>query len=390
MSEGCEEPLEKLVFLNARDDLVAIGHLFGNAGRDVSKWSRAQPRRVEESISAFFSPASNPDGDAIVVHSWNSSNHAYINNLLVYLEIHPDFSENKPAMFVVTEAGLMAGSGINSDGLVVTSNTLFSDADFIPGLRDSCFPGACFRRYLLECSNIAEVKNLCELNPRHTSMNVLAADESGQSISLELGPRFVFSHLGRPGSNTVLHTNHFQSFNAFLARREINDRYRGSGSRLKLSQLSHLIAERGRKGITRGSIKDMFSDHEGSPEGYICQHTGETGGNMTVSFVMYNLEQRVITVCKGPPCQGHMMHFTFDDEFDDGVSDTRTGGVSIKIAESTAVASPKNDKQKTDKGSPTPSQSQSQSKSQSQFDRFYTQRVAKKPINPNVLPSIKE
>ncbi|KAK4138857.1 hypothetical protein BT67DRAFT_438167 [Trichocladium antarcticum] len=378
MAAGCGESLERLVFLNARDDLAAIAHLF-RGGRPVRELMRMAPASVDESISAFFYPRTSPGGGPNVVHSWNSSKYTYDNDLVVYLEIRPDLSDGLPGLFVVTEAGMMAGSGMNSDGLVVASNSLFSDADIIPGRRTGCLPGACLRRYILECcSTLDGVRATCDECPRHTSMNLLVADRSGRAISLELGPDYFFGYCGRPGSSTVLHTNHFQSFDAFQARREINERYHGRGSRARLSQLGHLIAARGPKGIVSGSVKDIFSDHAGSPEEAICQHTDRPDGNMTVSLVTYNVGERIVAVCKGPPCQGHIMHFTFGDGHGDEDSDTAMADGTSTMA----VVSPA---EESSNGESPENGTQNATKQVRFANQLYPKLVAKKPIDPNTL-----
>lgn len=236
---------------------------------------------------------------------------------MVCLEIHCGSGvdiDDPLAIFTVTEAGMVARSGMNSEGLAVTTNSLFSTIDSLPFPGNTCIPSACFQRCLLECRSVSYARALCQTIPRHKSTSVLISDAKGRSVSLELGPRHVFTHHGQHDGTTELHTNHFDSFEAFQARRKIRDRNPGGSSRFRLSRLGHLIAARGRQGVIGAQcIRDMFSDHEGAP-GSICQHAGAAGDDMTVLFVMYNLSRRLISVCKGPPCQGRMMELTFDSD----------------------------------------------------------------------------
>jgi isopenicillin-N N-acyltransferase-like protein len=146
---------------------------------------------------------------------------------------------------------------------------------------------------------------------RHASKHVLLADES-KSVSLELGPEHVFTYHARYNSKAKVHTNHFQSFAAWQCRREILDRYQGKNSQARLYRVEHLIDDRVPDRMSRQDIVDVFSDHNGDFQS-ICQHNDEGGQDKTtVSFVMFNPKRKTISACKGPPCEGQMLHFTLE------------------------------------------------------------------------------
>ncbi|KAK3307972.1 acyl-coenzyme A:6-aminopenicillanic acid acyl-transferase-domain-containing protein [Chaetomium strumarium] len=306
---GSGVPLERVVFLNVWEDLAAIGHI-GKSG-DRRGGRPPQPQDADESISAFFSPTATVDGETVLAHSLSSSKKIQDENLMVYLEIrYPE--ADFPTIFTVVEAGMISGCGMNSAGLAVTANCLWSTDDHLPQTgRGFYFPVTCMQRFLLESSDIHEAQAAIHDMRRHASKHVLLADES-RSLSLELGPEHVFTHHARYDSKAKVHTNHFQSFEAFQWRRQILDRYQGKSSQARLYRLEHLIDDRVPDRMSRQDIVDVFSDHNGDVQS-ICQHNDEgCQDRTTVSFVMFNPKRKTISACKGPPCEGQMMHFTLE------------------------------------------------------------------------------
>ncbi|KAL2255883.1 hypothetical protein VTK26DRAFT_2545 [Humicola hyalothermophila] len=343
MAVGCGEPLQKIILLNVREDLAAIGHLFRRtttAGKEndvTQKQPQAEPDIADERVSAYFPPSVASGRDAIAAHSQISSRQLYDDDLLVYLEIHPGSSDLFPTMFMVTEAGMIAGgSGMNSCGLAVATNPLLSSADFVPrpGSGGDVFymPVTCLQRCLLECADVDEALETLHSRPRHASIKVLIAD-ADRSVSLELGPRreHVFRYRGPSPTpaGAVVHVDHFQSFEAFAARREIVDRRSsnrsssGRGRVARLRRLTDLTTMYEQHEIEPHDVLDILSDHDGHPAERVCRHGKgpegegegeERGGKMTVLVAMYSLSRRVVSVCKGPACRGHVMHFTFVED----------------------------------------------------------------------------
>ncbi|KAH6840735.1 hypothetical protein B0I37DRAFT_408450 [Chaetomium sp. MPI-CAGE-AT-0009] len=309
MSDGSGVPIEDLVVLNARDDLAAL--------------QVPLAERASESTSAFFSKRATADKAPILAHSWSSLGCPGSTELLVCLEIQYPAAEDKFNMFMVTEAGRISGCAMNVKGVAVTGNRLLStDDDRIRGRADRYFPMTCFERFSLEYASVYGVRFVEEETLRHTSRHILVADKAGRSTSLELGPEHIFFHRGEFGSRATVHANHFQSFDAFSCRREMNDRYEGNYSQFRLARFNELI-KRNDAGVSMQQIVGMFSDHEGRPES-ICEHGGNDLDNTTMAFVMFDMERRVISLCKGPPCKGVMSHFTFSKEENDGAEDEKT------------------------------------------------------------------
>ncbi|AEO57007.1 hypothetical protein MYCTH_2302672 [Thermothelomyces thermophilus ATCC 42464] len=307
MAQGSGVYLEHLMLLNARDDLTVGRRLLADG--------------MGESTSAFFSQLATADYVPLLAHSWTSSKYKHDQSLIVCLEIQFTAVEELPNIFMVTEAGMISGCGINAHGVAVVGNRLISSDDCMPS-RTPAFPVACLDRLILE--RAGDKIDPCELQDvvfdaidRYASRHLLIASNRGHALSIELSVELGYIYRGKPGSNAKIHTNHFQSFEAFLGRRETWDASRGGSSQFRLARLTDLIDNHGSARLSMQQIVDTFSDHDGSPES-ICQHREDNRDNMTIGFVMFDTNRLVISVCKGPPCLGALMHFTFQREGNGG------------------------------------------------------------------------
>lgn len=319
MADGCDMDVKYLVMLNVRDDLLAARHPPSQA--------------MTESTSAFFSHRATDDHVPILGHSWSAPKLLHDENLMVCLEIHyPPREEVLTGIFMVAEAGMISGCGMNSEGLAVAGNRLLSRQDAAPILHSE-FPVTLLERVALEQVSLEGAREDCERLVRHASKHLLMATRTGFSTSLELSPPdLAFVCHGPLGSTTKLHTNQFQSFEAFKCTRNlVMDGYRGKSSVERLRRLSSLIAEKGGARVSGQQIQGMFSDHEGNGEGRICHHDEDDQGNdesnMTVAFVMFDTNRKVISICKGPPCKGTMIHFTFGEDM--SVHASAVGNVNL-------------------------------------------------------------
>jgi isopenicillin-N N-acyltransferase-like protein len=309
MADGCDMIIEHMVMLNVRDDLLAAQYPESHA--------------VAESTSAFFSHRATDDHVPILAHSWTGPRLLH-EDLLVCLEIHYSTAVDVPSIFLVTEAGMLSGCGMNSDGLAVAGNRLLSREDAAPILYSE-FPVTLLERVALEQASLDSARKVCKKHVRHASKHLLMGTGAGFSTSLELSPPdLAFVDNGVIGSDTKLHTNRFQSFEAFKCGRHlVTDRYRGENSLLRSLRLGDLIYGQDGARVSGEQIQGIFSDHEGNGEARICHHVeddqrdddqGENEPTMTVAFVMFDTNRKVISICKGPPCKGSMVHFTFGED----------------------------------------------------------------------------
>lgn len=324
--------------LNGRYDLARCMFALQNGGKPPHNSSSTETSDddANECTSGFFSKESTLNGESLACQNWDMSTHVYQQDLIIYLEVHPHPSEDKPSMFCLTEVGQLIRTGMNSAGMAVTANSLLSTTDYVPvshtdsnGVYHEVVPKPVLpitlaRRLFLEYTNYAEGLVAINSMPRHVSGN-LHVSTDGFGMSLEVTPKRIYKVYGNIDDHYVLHTNHFLH-QGFQSHDDSRDRYPGGSSWFRLQQLENGIRKYKDGKLTTELIRSAFSDHLSYPES-LCTHpnlkqkntpgnvlTGYTSKmNMTVAFVMYNLTQKTVTVCRGPPCQGVFETFDLKD-----------------------------------------------------------------------------
>ncbi|KAH7240297.1 uncharacterized protein BKA55DRAFT_621526 [Fusarium redolens] len=335
IADGAGVTIEEVIMLNARYDLGRCMYRLQDGGKTPQDLNGH-----DECTSGFFPPDAVASGRALAVHNWDMSSHLYNQDLIIYLEVHPDPSEDRPSMFILTEAGQLIRSGMNSAGMSVTANSLLSSEDYVPishvdqdgvyhEVKDPklVLPLSVARRVFLEYGNYAEGLVAINAFPRHVSGNLHVSTAEGFAMAMEVAPSRMYKFYGNIDDNYLIHSNHFLS-PEFLSRDDVFDRYPGGSSWFRC-----LRAEKGVRAdcaagrLTPEKIRSAFSDHLAYPES-LCNHpnvnqrntpsavlTGYTSKqNMTVAFVIYDLLERAITVCKGPPCEGVLQKFELGEK----------------------------------------------------------------------------
>jgi isopenicillin-N N-acyltransferase-like protein len=275
---------------------------------------------INECTTAGFLMESTVNGDVILAQNWDNSANIVLKELAVYLEIHPDPSEELPVMFVMTEAGTLGRSGVNSSGLALCASSLLSSEDYFPldyslppgAKQEPLLPISLIRRQFLQNSNFGNALVNIQTAPKHVSNTLMVGTADNFVMGLEVTP--TTTHLCYPEGkdNFVVHANHFtsQSFHAS----PWTDLYPGGGSWYRAVRVARAVRPFNDAGLTREKITEGFSDHLSLPTS-VCQHIEECttkntpdypyqGAQITVAHLSYNLTQRTATVCKGPPCMG--------------------------------------------------------------------------------------
>lgn len=294
-------------WLSTRNSMIPPSNLSGFTD-NASDWDDLD----NECTSCAFWQGATKDGAVYTAQNWDISSHLYFDDLVILLEIHPDPSEDVPSMFVVTEAGQMGRSGMNSAGLGLTANSLNSTADYFPQDETPRLPVSMLRRLFLQEKSFPKGLQAIYHAPRHVSNNLTLSTAEGFGLCMELMPDEAFVITPSGNENHLIHSNHFLS-PAIHARPDIKDSYAGGSSWFR-----HVRLEKGVQPFLDGRVDSdvlakAFADHLGYPQS-LCQHVDNSGGSgipgypfkksMTVVCVVYDLTHKVVTVCKGPPCLG--------------------------------------------------------------------------------------
>jgi isopenicillin-N N-acyltransferase-like protein len=346
IADGAGVDLDEILFLNARYDLARVrgatirphpspiptpaataaqavnGYVIQNGlDNNASRDEPADNQELQECTSAGFLAESMENGDVILSQNWDMSANVFLKDTALYLEIHPDPSEDLPVMFVTTEAGQLGRSGFNSAGLGVCASSLMSTEDYFPldlnlppdsDRQQPLLPMSLVRRQFLHNINFANALINVKNAPRHLSNKLIVGTADNFIMSMEITPSTV--HLGYPsnGDNFVVGSNHFIS-ESFLAG-QWNDRYPGGSSWFRAVRVAQRIRPFNNKQLTAEKITEAFCDHLSLPSS-VCQHMEDCtvknvpdypykGAQTTLAHIRYNLTKRTATVCKGPPCIG--------------------------------------------------------------------------------------
>jgi isopenicillin-N N-acyltransferase-like protein len=295
MAHGSGVSLASLVSINVRDDLTAIRDLLEAYSNPygMPSGTPSGPKPMSETTSAFFSRRATFDHVPVLAQARYTDQQVLDEDLQVYLEIRYPPAQRIPTIFMVTDAGMLSGSGMNSDGMAVTANALFSSDDHLPMYGTKIFPVTCLERCFLECSSFAAIQMMCNRGNFHTSKNAHLVTDTGSSISLEISPERVFRQLDALSGEYMLHANHYQSFEAFCRRRELQDRYRGTASSERLSRLRNRLDQSPGQLLLEQIAIALLDDQDFS----------------SVALVMFDTTRRVISVRRGAA----LVHFGMED-----------------------------------------------------------------------------
>lgn len=211
--------------------------------------------------------------------------------------------EHGHTVLALTEAGMLAKTGVNSAGVGVCVNMLGCDRDGLggrPGL-----PYHVLVRAALEADSLGAALRATVPPPRSSSINLLLgqADGNGQElIDLELVPGDVgWLH---PVDGVITHANHLETP---LPVRDVAKDFAGS-SLFRSARARRLLgsAVEDRK-VSEHDLVAVFRDHASYPMA-ICRHVDERDVPLerseTVYSVLLDLDARRLALAEGPPC-GH-------------------------------------------------------------------------------------
>ena len=151
-----------------------------------------------ECTSIAIKPAQSTTGTTLLAQNWDWLG-AQRQALVLLRSTQADGS----TCLTLTEAGMLAKIGFNSQGFGVCLNILRSaDDGSKPGV-----PVHVLLRALLKCSSVADAIAFASKLTFGASSNVLCADASGNTAALEFSPRGL--HVIRGADAALCHTNHF-------------------------------------------------------------------------------------------------------------------------------------------------------------------------------------
>ncbi|MEO3747051.1 C45 family peptidase [Plantactinospora sp. B5E13] len=308
VAEGAGARVDEIYALNARTELIYGNH------RETGQTASGQPS-AGPATAARPSPESAPDVGGCtsvgVLGTHTTNGHLLLGQ---NWDWHPDQrdvmlllatrDERGLTVLTLTEAGMVAKTGLNSAGVGVCVNMLGCDRDGLPG--DGAAPGVPYHvllRAALEGDSLAEALKAACRGTRNSSINLLvgqAAEAGGELVDLELVPGDAgWSH---PVDGLITHANHLET--GLPVYDTMKDW--GGSSLFRSARARRLLTAKLADGrIGADDLIRLFRDHASRPQS-ICRHTDEryppAERSETVYSVLLDLDERRFGIAAGPPC----------------------------------------------------------------------------------------
>lgn len=278
IAEGADRPLEEIVALNARTEL-----LYGERGADGCTGAALLPEAA--------------GGHVIIGQNWDWR--PACRDVAILLRVRP---ERGPELITFVEAGMLARSGMNAAGIGLCGNFLQSDADF----RQSGIPIPLVRRAILMSETLPAAVGHVLRSPRAFSSNHLIAHRDGEAVDLEASPPEVFPVFATDG--IITHSNHFTAAagrvcDAGLARYP--------DSLFRDRRLRAALASRPRP-LKPEDLRRALADHFGLPDA-VCRHRAPRPDGTeieTVASIVMDLTAGRLWLAPGPVCENEYREFS--------------------------------------------------------------------------------
>lgn len=284
---GAEQPLAAIVALNARTMFLRA------AGRALT-----DPEDDAECTTGAALPGATSNGHTYLFGNWDQHERCMDNSVLLEIRV-----VGRPAVFVLTEAGILIRTGFNEHGIGITGNSLWSGDDTGS---TSGVPWPVVRRSVLHHDRLAPALEEVFGAPRSHSGNHVVADAAGFAVDLEASPAEVFPLV--PDAGLISHSNHFLSVGARSRLTDIQLGRSPSTLYRNLRVEGALRPKTGSIGVT--DIQAALSDHFGHPQS-VCAHARDTN-TMTVASHIADLTARTMTISSGPPCENDYRTFRLE------------------------------------------------------------------------------
>jgi isopenicillin-N N-acyltransferase-like protein len=229
-----------------------------------------------------------------------------VRDSLVVLEVEPD---SGPRFVTVVEAGLLAKTGMNADGIGLVTNALVTDLDVSEGH----VPYHTMLRAILESSTFTDAVQAVTGHPAASAGNYLIAHRDGRSVNLEALPwtqaQFFKNAIT---SRSYVHTNHFLSTSHGFTDIGLE---KSPDSPIRLGRMQgHL--ETSPSPPTLEEMKTALSDHYNYPYS-VCCHADPSRPAAeqyaTLASVIMDLSTATLWLANGNPCQADYTPHDYSD-----------------------------------------------------------------------------
>ena len=296
IAEGAHCPLEHVVVVNARTELLA------EANRAAASAPHPTAEPPDGCTGAVVLPEATTDGK--LLHGQNWDWRAECAETGVVLRITRN---DGPDVLTFTEAGGLARCGMNSAGVALTANFLGSDRDG----RKPGVPLVLLRRRALESPHFALGIQTIYATAKFVSNNIMLSHTGGAAVDIESAPDESF--LIQPEHGLLVHANHFES-SAALAKLRDTGLPSTPDSAYRAQRVRGLLApKRGAIGVD--DLKAAFFDDFASPFA-VCRppRPAATGDNLSATVMMIVMQPAAgwMEICPLPALHRTFTRYTLN------------------------------------------------------------------------------
>jgi len=271
------------------DDILAL-----NVRTEIRNFAITN-KALGECSSFVVLPPATKNNHTLIGQNWDWV--VPVSETVVILEVEAD---DVPNFVTVVEAGLLAKTGMNSAGLGLTTNVLYSDLESNP---ITGVPYHMILRALLESESFSDAITAINGHIRASSANYTVTHGDGEAFNAETAPGdFTRAYIAFPETNFYAHTNHYLSGD--IDFRDVGV-WHGPGSLVRYRRLNNFLQTYPDL-FSVSDLKPALSDHFDFPNS-VCGHPDPRDPVQehykTVTSVIMDLSTATMWLSEGNPCE---------------------------------------------------------------------------------------
>lgn len=246
-----------------------------------------EPENAQEGCTSFAIHKNRTEDGAVWIGQ-NLDLNPFYQEFGVMLHITP---EKGPTILCYSQIGSVAHAGINSAGICLVVNALYSSG-WKPGI-----PRSILYRLILEKVTLSEATKVVADAQRASSCNYLMAHASGGIRDLETTP----DHYGIIDlqGDAMVHANHF--VHPEMVRFEKRPKDKLENSKFRENRFRQLVAQHGGK-LSKEEAREFLADHQRYPTA-VCTHAEGNPWNVaTIASMIAQPADGLMHVSLGPGC----------------------------------------------------------------------------------------
>jgi len=280
IAEGAAISIEEAYLLQARAELTQVSTTIPS---------------IDEGCTSFGLPGDKTEDGGVWVGQ-NLDLSPIYQDFGVMLHITP---AKGPAILCYSQIGSIAHAGINSEGIGLVINALYSSG-WGPGI-----PRPVLYRLILEKENIDEAIQVVIGAKRASSCNYLISQSSGKLSDLEVTP----DHFGLIDSagEEMVHTNHYS--HPDMVQFEKRPKEKLQNSEYRADRFKQLLSSQPQK-LSLAHLKMALTDHELYPQS-VCTHAEGNPWNIaTIASMIAQPAKKQMHISLGQGCANQYITYS--------------------------------------------------------------------------------